>query len=118
MQIRETRNAFDLSNRAVVGLTALLIGGSCLVEWLMGREFLSDSGFGIWTGARTPNTSQWIADPYTFSHVLHGVLFYWMLLPLRQRLGTGVRFLIATLVEVGWEILENSPPVIDRYREA
>ena len=70
-------------------------------------------GFGVWTGAWTENTSQWIADPYTFSHVLHGIFFYWLLLPLRSRLTVGSRFMIANLIEAGWEILENTPFVIN-----
>jgi hypothetical protein len=118
MQTDERVGVPHLPTRRVVGLIALLVGGFWLVEWLMGREFLSDSGFGVWAGARTPDTSQWMVDPYTFSHVLHGILFYWMLLPLRRRVGVGARFLIASLIEVAWEILENSPPVIDRYRAA
>lgn len=83
---------------------------------LLGREWLSDSGFGVWTGAQTLHTSQWMADPYTFTHVLHGVLFYWMLLPFRRRWTLEHRFLAATLIEAAWEILENTPLVIERYR--
>lgn len=84
----------------------------------MGRELLSDSGFGVWTGAWTPDTSQWLADPYSFSHVLHGVIFYAVLFPFRRWLSVGQRLLIAMLIEGGWEVLENSPVVIDRYRTA
>ena len=62
----------------------LLLCGFWLALWLLGRQFTSDSGLGIWSGAWTENTSQWIADPYTFSHVLHGLFFCWMLLPLRR----------------------------------
>jgi uncharacterized protein DUF2585 len=87
------------------------------VLWMLGREFITDSGFGVWTGAWSEDTSQWIADPYTFSHVLHGIFFYWMLLPMR-RLGLGSRFIVASAVEAGWEILENTPFIIDRYRAA
>jgi hypothetical protein len=97
---------------------ALLFVAFWLVLLLLGREFISDSGFGIWSGAWTENTSQWIADPYTFSHVLHGIFFYWMLLALRHRLAIWPRFIIASLIEAGWEIVENTPLVIDRYRAA
>jgi len=106
-----------LTTRAV-GMTLALVGVFVIVLRLMGRQFLSDSGFGIWTGAWTKNTSQWIADPYTTSHVLHGVLFYWLLLPLRRWLSVEYRFVVAGLIEAGWEILENSPVIIDRYRTA
>jgi hypothetical protein len=108
----------DLTTLGVFGVTALLLAALWLTEWMLGRSFLSDSGFGVWTGARTHDTSQFIADPYTFSHVLHGILFYWLLLPLRRRVGVGWRFVLASCVEAGWEILENSPMIIDRYRTA
>lgn len=88
------------------------------VLFLMGREFLSDSGFGVWTGGWTQDTSQWMADPYSFSHVLHGIIFFWALLLFRKKLSIGVRFLVALLIEVGWEILENTPLIINRYRAA
>lgn len=107
-----------LTTPRVAALTGLLFAAFWLILWLMGREWLSDSGIGAWTGAKTPNTSQWLADPYTFSHILHGIFFYWMLLPLRGRLSVRTRFLIASAVEAAWEILENSPFVIDRYRTA
>lgn len=86
--------------------------------WLMGRQWLSDSGFGLWAGAWTKNTSQWIADPYTTSHVLHGIFFFWFLLPLARWLNLSWRFVAATCVEMGWELLENSPTIIERYRTA
>jgi hypothetical protein len=97
---------------------ALLFVGFWLLLWLLGRQLTSDSGFGIWTGAWTENTSQWIADPYTFSHVLHGIFFYWLLLLLPQRLAVWPQFMIANVIEAGWEFLENTPLVIDRYRAA
>jgi hypothetical protein len=97
---------------------ALLLVGFWLALGLLGRQLLTDSGFGIWTGAWTENTSQWIADPYTFSHVLHGIFFYWLLLSLRRRLTVWPRFMIANVMEAAWEIIENTPMVIDRYRAA
>ena len=62
--------------------------------------------------------SQHIADWYTFSHIIHGFIFYglgaWWLKS--QRLG--VRLMAASALELAWEIAENSPAVIDRYRQA
>lgn len=102
----------------LAGGFALLFVGFWFVLWLMGRQLVSDSGWGVWAGAWTENTSQWMADPYTFSHLLHGIFFYWLLLPLRHRWTRGTRFLAASLIEAGWEILENSPIIIERYRAA
>ena len=83
---------------------------------LLGREWLSDSGFGVWSGARTPNTSQWIADPYSPSHVLHGIFLFWLLVPLARWLSPRIRLIAAVLLESSWELLENSPTIIERYR--
>lgn len=102
----------------VVGAVVLLLVVFGVVLRLMGRELLSDSAFGVWTGARTRNTSQWMADPYTFSHVLHGILFFGLLLPVARWLSLRGRFLVASLWEACWEVVENTPYVIDRYRTA
>jgi hypothetical protein len=102
----------------IVGIGVLMVLCFAMILRLEGREWLSDSGFGFWTGAWTPNTSQWLADPYSTSHVLHGVFFYWFLLPFRRWFSAGQRLLLAILIEGGWELLENSPSVIERYRTA
>ena len=62
------------------------------------------------------HNSQHLVDPYSFSHVLHGLLFYAVLARLRVRPAT--RFALALGIEAGWEILENSEFIIRRYREA
>jgi Protein of unknown function (DUF2585) len=101
-----------------LGALLLPVFGFWLTLWFMGRQFVSNSGFGIWTGARTQDTSQWMADPYTLSHLLHGIFFYWLLLPTQRWLTVRSRFIIASLIEAGWEIVENTTFVIDRYRAA
>jgi hypothetical protein len=65
-----------------------------------------------------PDNSQHIADWYSPSHVIHGFLFYllgWLVL---RRTPAGQRLLLAVSIEAAWEVLENSPIIIDRYREA
>lgn len=62
--------------------------------------------------------SQHLLDPYSLSHVLHGFLFWWLLAWLAPRLAVGWQFVLALAIEAGWEILENSPWVIERYRQA
>lgn len=88
-----------------------------IVLKFMGRIWWCECGFGVWTWeAAAINTSQWLGDPYTFSHVLHGFIFYWALSPFKKYLSVPHRLLIALGIEVGWEILENSPIIINRYR--
>jgi Protein of unknown function (DUF2585) len=65
-----------------------------------------------------PHCSQHLADPYSFSHVEHGILFYGLFTWLWPRMALGWRFAMALAVEVTWEIVENTNWVIDRYREA
>jgi hypothetical protein len=62
--------------------------------------------------------SQQLADWYSPSHLIHGLLFYGLLWLIARRRPLGLRALIALAIECGWEILENSPIIIDRYREA
>jgi hypothetical protein len=64
----------------------------------------------------SPENSQQLADWYTFSHVIHGFLFYALLSWLFPQTGIGVRLLIALGIEAGWEIVENTPMVIEHYR--
>lgn len=76
-------------------------------------------GSQLWIGsAYSEHTSQHLVDPYSFSHVLHGFLFWWLLAWLAPRLAAGWQFVSALVLETSWEILENSPWVIERYRAA
>lgn len=61
--------------------------------------------------------SQHLFDAYSFSHLLHGVLFMGMLYGLSSRLSFSWRLALATLIEAAWELLENSEIVLSRYRE-
>ena len=85
----------------------------------MGRLPLGPDGrFGLWEGnIWSSEQSQRVADPYTFSHLIHGMLFYGFLWLVARRLPVRYRFIGALLLEAGWEILENSPLIINRYRE-
>lgn len=65
-------------------------------------------------GVNTPGNSQHIADWYTPSHIIHGFLFYWFAWLLFRNKPLSMRLSLAVLVEAAWEILENSPIIIDR----
>jgi hypothetical protein len=99
-------------------LAVLVLTGS--VEFWMGRSLLGPDGrFGLWDGnIWSSECSQRLADPYSFSHIAHGVLFFGLLWLVARRFSVRYRFLVAVLIEAGWELLENSPLIINRYREA
>lgn len=103
----------------LVALGAGLILAAALVLHTMGHPWISKSGIlKLWGAANTPDNSQELLDWYTLSHIIHGLLFYGALRLAAPRLPLGIRALIALLVETGWEVLENTPFVINRYREA
>jgi len=74
----------------------------------------------LWSGDIGSNqNSQQFADPYTFTHVIHGVLIYGLLLLVAgKRMSLGARLVCAVALESGWEVLENTDFIINRYREA
>jgi hypothetical protein len=65
----------------------------------------------------SPDMSQQLADWYSFSHIIHGFVFFGLLRLIAPRLPLGVRLLIAMGVEIGWEITENTPATIQHYRQ-
>ncbi len=100
-------------------LAALLILFATIAVLLaMGRPPICACGeIDLW-GPVGPRQSQMLADWYSPSHIVHGFLFYAALHVVARRWTVERRFLIALLVEVAWEVIENTPAVIDRYREA
>ena len=99
---------------SVVAIAAL----TAAIELWMGRLPLGPDGrFGWWEGnIWSSEQSQRVADPYTFSHAIHGMLFFAILWLVARRLPVSKRFVGALMLEGAWEVLENSPIIIDRYR--
>jgi hypothetical protein len=95
---------------------ALLI--SFVILWSMGRPLLCTCGTVELWGEVGPKQSQMLADWYSPSHIIHGFLFYALLRWFWPRVSFEGRLLLALVVEAMWEVIENTPIVIDRYREA
>ena len=96
----------------------LVLAAVALILLAMGRPPICMCGEVTLWGPVGPAQSQMLADWYSPSHIVHGLLFYAFLWLVARRWPVERRFLVALVVEAAWEILENTPMVIDRYREA
>ena len=105
------------SRPTLVAVAIFVLAAAVLL--LMGRHPICTCGtIDLWVAGRdSPKTSQMLADWYSFSHIVHGLLFYAALWLVARRWPVGWRFVIALLVEAAWEVTENTPWIINRYRE-
>lgn len=109
-----------MPRRKTALLVAILIGAvAAAVLVAMGRDVICTCGsVDLWVGERdSSRTSQMIADWYSLSHIAHGLIFYAALWLVARNWPVSTRFLVAMAVEATWEVAENTPWVIDRYRE-
>jgi hypothetical protein len=81
-------------------------------RWWCPAGDLSLWSWDIWT----QHNSQHVVDPYSFTHVLHGILEYWLLGLFFPRMRLVWRLFLTVFVESSWEVAENSSYVIERYR--
>jgi hypothetical protein len=97
-----------------------IVAAAALVLLAMGQPIICRCGdVKVWQGdVLSAENSQHLVDWYSPSHLIHGLLFYALLWGIARRWPVGLRAAIALLIEAAWEILENSPIIIDRYREA
>lgn len=73
--------------------------------------------YGLWSSAvLSSHNSQHLFDPYTFTHLLHGVLFFWIMSLIFPKMSGMWRLFAAVAAECGWEALENTNAVIEHYR--
>ena len=94
-----------------------------LLLWLEGRFVFCTCGvFRLWSGDTCSSTnSQQLFDPYSFTHVLHGFLLFWLVALIARgikarQLAPAWQLWLALTLEAAWEVFENTPFVIDRYR--
>lgn len=100
---------------AVAAITVFAL----VILFLMGRTPFGPTGEpGFWSGdIESQFNSQLLFDPYTFTHIGHGIGFYLLIRFLFPGMGLGRRLILATAIEAGWEIFENTEFIIERYRE-
>jgi hypothetical protein len=117
-EIKDKKESLNLG----FSLTAFLICAVLMILtlYLLGRLWwckLGDYSIYINEAWNSSHTSQHFLDPYTFTHILHGVMFFWLASLIFSRLSVAWQFTIAIFAEAAWEVLENSNFIIEKYRE-
>src|SRR5882757_10939303 len=107
------------SRRRAAIAAILIVVAAAAILLAMGRNPICTCGaVDLWVGSRdSPRTSQMLVDWYSLSHVVHGLLFYAALWLVGRRWPVEWRFLAALFIETSWEVVENTPFIINRYRE-
>lgn len=116
MNLRTDRPSLETYALLAVGLIAVQVLGLRA----MGQPWICACGHvALWYGNPAgPETSQHLVDWYFFTHVIHGFVFYFLMWLVVPRAPFALRLTLAVGLEVGWEVLENTPFVIDRYRQS
>lgn len=124
MSDAKTQNDFPAVNQSKIFLPVLAIlasvASAALLLLFQGRIWWCKLGdYSLWSSdAWGKHNSQHLFDPYSFTHVLHGVLFFWLTSLIFRRMPFVWQFALAIFVECAWEVLENTNQVIEHYRTA
>jgi hypothetical protein len=131
-KVQRRRVASSSGIAAAIAIVASLVSWALLL-WLEGRRVSCTCGFRVWSGDTcSASNSQQLFDPYSFTHVLHGFLLFWLMTLIARRVVTprqpatptqrstawssAWQLWLALTLEATWEVLENTRFVIDRYR--
>jgi len=109
-----------IAKRLWPGLAILLVPlTTTLLLRAEGRLWICSCGrVLLWAGDTcSSNNSQHFLDPYSFTHVLHGILYFWLIALVLPRLRSSWQLWLAVTIASLWELFENSDFIIQRYRE-
>lgn len=97
---------------------ALITAATAVALWWLGRRWWCACGESwlVTAEAYDRHTSQHLLDPYSVTHVLHGIGFWWIVWPFARQRSDAWRGIAVMLLEAAWEVLENTPAIIARYR--
>lgn len=103
-----------------LAIAAGFIALQALALLAMGHPPICTCGnINLWHGNPSgPETSQHLTDWYTYTHVIHGIVFYFLLWLIAPRTSFALRFALVIGIEAAWEIIENTPLIMDRYRQS
>jgi hypothetical protein len=112
------RGRSDLAIYAPAGAGVIALQAVILVA--MGLPLICACGsVDFWHGNPSgPETSQHLTDWYSYTHIIHGFGFYLLLWLIAPRSSFGLRLVLAIGLEAGWEIIENMPFIMERYRQS
>jgi hypothetical protein len=107
-----------------VGLCLFIVAGSVALQAAglvaIGHPIICTCGFiELWhANPADTGTSQHLTDWYTFTHIIHGFGFYLLLWLVAPRMPFAARLAIAVGLEAAWEVIENMPFIMERYRQS
>lgn len=104
---------------SIIAIATIVVAATVMLA-IQGRVVWCEAGDYLpwsWT-IMSRHNSQHIIDAYSFTHILHGILEFWLIGLVFYKLPLTWRFVIAMFIESTWEVVENTSYIINRYREA
>ena len=119
-RVKAIKKYYDNNLWVTIAIIILVIIFTALIEHYLGRILICKCNYVMlwYNNANGSGNSQHIFDWYSLSHVVHGILFFALLWLFARKLPVKTRLILAVVIECAWEIFENSPFLIDRYRTA
>jgi len=113
-----------MPSAVVAGIAvAVILAAQAIALAALGHITICSCGYvKLWHGAVDTQNSQHLLDWYTFSHIGHGILFMLVVWGMRRasalarRIPLSVWLVVWVGVEAAWEVLENTPRIIELYR--